>query len=39
MNTDNKEKDILVFGEVPTQGLDETMIMAGAKYPTNFSRS
>ena len=36
--TDNKKKYILVLGEGPTPGLDDTMIMAETKYSTNFSR-
>ena len=32
------KKDILVPGEGPTQGLDNTMITAEAKYPINFTR-
>ena len=39
MHTDNKKKDILVLGERPTQGLDDTMITTEAKYSINFSRS
>ena len=30
------KKDILVLGEGPTQGLDDTTITAEAKYPINF---
>ena len=33
------KKDILVLGESPTQGLDDTTITAKAKYWVNFSRS
>ena len=33
------KKDILVLGEAPTQGLDDTTITAVAKYSINFSRS
>ena len=37
VHIDNKKKDILVLGEGPTQGLDETTITAEAKYYINFS--
>ena len=33
---DNKNKDILILGEGPTQGLDNTALMAEAKYFINF---
>ena len=33
------KKDILVLGEAPTQGLDDTTITAEAKYSVNFARS
>ena len=33
---DNKNKDILILGEGPTQGLDNTALMAEAKYSINF---
>ena len=36
---DNKNKDILILGEGPTQGLDDTTLTAEAKYSINFSRS
>ena len=39
MYDDNKEKDILIFGEGPTQGLDDTTLTAEAKYPINFTQS
>ena len=35
----NKGKDILVLGEGPTQGLDDTSLKAEAKYPINFTQS
>ena len=38
MHTDNK-KNILIFDEGQTQGLDGTAITAEAKYSINFSRS
>ena len=36
---DNKGKDILILGEGPTQGLDDTTLTLEAKYLINFSRS
>ena len=38
VNTNNKKKIILVIGKGPTQGLDDTTIMAGGKYINNVSR-
>ena len=35
----NKGKDILVLGEGPTQGLDDTTLTTEAKYPINFTQS
>ena len=35
----NKNKDILILGEGPTQGLDDTAITAEAKYPISFTQS
>ena len=32
----NKNKDILILGEGPTQGLDHTRLRAEAVYPINF---
>ena len=37
MHIDNKEKDILIPGEGPTQGLDDTTLTAEAIYPINFT--
>ena len=34
-----KMKNILILGEDPTQGLDDTTIKAEAKYPMNFRES
>ena len=34
-----KGKDILILGEGPTQGLDDTTLTAEAKYPINFTQS
>ena len=33
VHVDNKGKDILILGEGPTQGLDDTKLIAEAKYP------
>ena len=38
VHVDNKNKDILILGERPTQGLDDTIITAEAIYPINFTR-
>ena len=35
----NKEKDILILGEGPTQRLDDSTLKAEAKYLTNFTQS
>ena len=34
----NKNKDILVLGEGPTQGLDDTTLTAEPIYPNNFTQ-
>ena len=39
VDVDNKGKDILILGEGPTQGLDDTTLKAEAKYPINFTQS
>ena len=39
MHIDDKEKDILILGKRPTQGLDDTTLTAEAKYPINFTQS
>ena len=39
VHADNKVKDILILGEVPTQGLDDTTLRAEVKYPINFTQS
>ena len=36
---DTKGKDILILGEGTTQGLDDTTLIADAKYPVNFTQS
>ena len=38
MHVDDKGKDILIFGEGQTQGLNETKLIAEAKYPINFTQ-
>ena len=38
VHIDNKNKDILIFGEVPTQGLDDTTLTAEAINPINFAK-
>ena len=32
VHIDNKNKDILIFGEGPTQELDDTMLIAEANF-------
>ena len=39
VHVDNKGKDILILGEGPTQGLDDTTLRAEAKHPINFTES
>ena len=39
VHVDNKGKDVLILGEGPTQGLDDTKSTAKAKYPINFTQS
>ena len=39
VHTDNKKKDTLILGIVPTQGLDDTTLTVEAQYLVNFSRS
>ena len=38
MHIDNKNKDILILGETPTQGLDDTTLTADAKCFINFTQ-
>ena len=35
---DDKNKDVLILGDGPTQGLDDTTLTAEAKYPINFTQ-
>ena len=37
VHVDNKKKDILILGEGPTQGLDDTKLTAEKKYSINFT--
>ena len=37
VHIDNKGKDTLILGEVPTQGLDDITLTAEAKYRINFT--
>ena len=39
VHSGSKRKDILILGEGPTQGLDDTPLSAEGKYSINFSRS
>ena len=39
VHIDDKNKDILIIGERPTQGLDGTILRAEAKYPIHFTQS
>ena len=38
-HVDNKKKYILILGEGPTQGLDDTTLTAEEKYSINFTQS
>ena len=39
VHNDNKNKDILILGKGPTQGLVDTILTGEAEYSINFSRS
>ena len=39
VHIDNKNKDILILGEEPTQGLDDTTLTAEAKHSISFTQS
>ena len=39
VDIENKNKDILILGEGPTQGLDDTTLTAESKYRINFAQS
>ena len=38
VHIDNKNKDILIFGEGPTQGLDDSTLTSQGKGPVNFTQ-
>ena len=38
-HVDNKDKDILILGEGPTQGLDGTTLTIEKMYSTNFTEN
>ena len=38
VHVDNKNKDILILGEGPTQGLHDTTLTAEDKYPINLTQ-
>ena len=38
VHIDNKEKDMLILGEGPAQGLDDTILTEKAKYLINFTQ-
>ena len=39
VHIDNKEKNIFILGEGPTQGLYDTILTSETKYPFNFTQS
>ena len=39
VHVDNKGKKIVILGEGPTQGLDDTTLTAEEKYPIHFTQS
>ena len=39
VDIDNKNKDILILGEGPTEGLDDTTLTGEAREPINFTQS
>ena len=38
LHIDNNNNDILILGEGPTQGLNDTTLTTEAKYPINFTQ-
>ena len=38
VHIDDKNKDILILGEGPTQALDDTTLTAEAMYPIDFTQ-
>ena len=39
VHVDNKGKDILIFGEIPVRGWNDTTLTLEAQYPINFTHS
>ena len=39
VHVDIKRKDVLILGEEPKQGLDDTTLTAESKYSVNFTQS
>ena len=39
VHIDNKNKDVVILGEGPTQGLDDTTSITEAKYPNKFTQT
>ena len=39
VHVDIKRKDVLILGEEPKQGLDDTTLTAESKYSINFTQS
>ena len=39
VHTNDKNKNILILGKGPTQGIDDTTLTAEAEYSINLSRS
>ena len=39
VQVDNKNENVLILGEGPTEGLDGATLTAEAKYPINFTQS
>ena len=37
VHTNNREKDIFIFGKIPTDGLDDNTIKAEVEYSINFT--
>ena len=38
VHIDNKNKDIIILGEEPTQGLNDITLTTEAKYPISFTQ-
>ena len=39
VHIDDKNKDMLILDEGPTQGIDDAALTAKAKYPISFTQS